>query len=222
MQQSILPFQHVTHYMAEDFVVSEANEQAFTLIDQWPDWSHHALFLHGPVGSGKTHLAHLWQSHSEAMMIAADCLTSFIDSGSIAKHVVVEDIDQLGDENALQYLFNWLRDHQGSLLMTSLKPAAQLSLSLADLSSRLQACPSVNITEPDSHLLQSVFLKQCADRQLGLSPEVVAFILKHSDRSFAAVTKLVTELDHYMLTYQRKVTIPLVKAYFADSALASI
>ena len=57
-----LPFRQLAG--RSDFIVSDCNALAVTLIDQWPDWrgSCRALNLVGPPGAGKSHLAAIWQS----------------------------------------------------------------------------------------------------------------------------------------------------------------
>ena len=52
-----------------DFVIAPGNRDAVACIDRWPDWPSHALAIHGPKGSGKTHLAHVWQARSQAAFL---------------------------------------------------------------------------------------------------------------------------------------------------------
>jgi hypothetical protein len=52
-----------------DFVIAPGNRDAVAWIDRWPDWPSHALAIHGPKGSGKSHLAHVWQARSGAVFL---------------------------------------------------------------------------------------------------------------------------------------------------------
>ena len=45
-------------------LVAPSNEAAVAWIDRWPDWPGSALVVHGPPGSGKTHLAEVWRARS--------------------------------------------------------------------------------------------------------------------------------------------------------------
>jgi hypothetical protein len=55
----------------QDFFVSTANEAAVDRIDRWPDWPASTLFLVGPPGSGKSHLAQVWCGASGAALLDA-------------------------------------------------------------------------------------------------------------------------------------------------------
>ena len=51
----------------EDYLVAPCNQDGVSWIDKWPDWPAPALVLFGPAGSGKTHLAHVWQNRASAL-----------------------------------------------------------------------------------------------------------------------------------------------------------
>src|SRR5258707_5609392 len=55
-----------------DFLVSDCNAAALGWIERWPDWPARALVLHGPAGSGKTHLAQLWRERSAGVVVTGD------------------------------------------------------------------------------------------------------------------------------------------------------
>ena len=42
------------------------NEAAVAWLDRWPDWPGPGLAVHGPAGSGKTHIAHVFQAGANA------------------------------------------------------------------------------------------------------------------------------------------------------------
>jgi chromosomal replication initiation ATPase DnaA len=78
---------------------------------------------------------------------------------------------------------------------------------LADLRSRLRAIPVVEIGAPDDSLLGAVLVKHFADRQLHVAPQVIAYLLRRIDRSFAAAEKIVACLDGAALSNGGPVTI---------------
>jgi chromosomal replication initiation ATPase DnaA len=95
--------------------------------------------------------------------------------------------------------------------MTSRDAPARWGVALPDLSSRLAALPVVRIAAPDDALLEAVLVKLFADRQVAVAPDVIAYALRHMDRSFAAVRALVAKADAESLAGQRAVTVPLLR-----------
>ena len=68
-RQLILNLHHRPAFGREDFFVSSCNEEAIAYIDLWPDWPAPLTWLCGPPGSGKSHLAAVWQEKSGACHI---------------------------------------------------------------------------------------------------------------------------------------------------------
>jgi chromosomal replication initiation ATPase DnaA len=57
LKQLPLEFAQHSKMGRDDFMVSDCNRTAFKLIDSWPNWYGSGLFIYGPQGYGKTHLA---------------------------------------------------------------------------------------------------------------------------------------------------------------------
>jgi chromosomal replication initiation ATPase DnaA len=83
---------------------------------------------------------------------------------------------------------------------------------LPDLRSRLAAAPAVAVAAPDDALLAALLVKLFADRQLGVSREVVLFLVRHMERSFEAARRLVADLDAAALRDHRGITVPLARS----------
>lgn len=192
----------------EDFLVSDSNREAVELVDRWPDWPHWAGVVVGPEGSGKTHLAHVWQIRSKARALAGgelcEASLALFEPGHT---MLIEDIDRgIGDERIFFHLLNLARERKGSILITSRAAPGELSVTLPDLRSRLRALPLAVIAPPDDLLLKSVLVKLFADRQLGIEPHVVNYIALRIERSLAAANAVVAEIDRRALERQRSVT----------------
>ncbi|MEN3950551.1 DnaA/Hda family protein [Iodidimonas sp. SYSU 1G8] len=190
----------------EDFLVAPCNHDAVEWIDRWPAWPYPALVLHGPARSGKTHLARVWQKRAGAFWAtradAPDCLAA-----AGAGQGICLDIDgTIEDETALFHLFNWTREHGGSLLITGNAPPRDWGVTLPDLRSRLQAAPTAMLAEPDDALLAAVTVKLFSDRQLAVAPDLLNYILQRTDRSFAALGDAVDRLDKAALQEKRRIT----------------
>jgi len=97
------------------------------------------------------------------------------------------------------------------LLLTARTAPARWPVALPDLASRLAQLNVAKLTQPDDMLLSAITAKQFLDRQLNVKPEVVTFITRRIDRSFAAISATVDLLDRAALGQGRAITIPFVR-----------
>ena len=203
----------------EDFLVAPCNEAAVAWLDRWPDWPGPALVIHGPPGSGKSHLAEVWRRRSGAEVVdAASLAHAAPGGGQAAAALVLDGLGGLGgpiDERALLHTYNSVAERGGHLLLTALAPPARWPLALPDLVSRLRVAPSVALGLPDDALLAALMLKLFADRQIAVAPEVPAYVVPRIERTFEAAASLVERLDRAALAEGRPVTVPLVRAVLA-------
>lgn len=201
----------------EHLVESACNRDALSAIERWPDWDGPALLLLGPVGSGKTHLAHIFAAHAGAVFLDPDRLNDRQDTDlERAGTFVLEDADRTTpDETAFFHLLNRIRETGSSLLMTARNWPKFWPLKLPDLRSRLVAISAVELHEPDDALLSTVLVKLFADRQLIPDPSVVAYLTKRMERSIAAAVEVVDAIDHEALVEKRAVTRPMAARVLA-------
>lgn len=196
----------------EDFLVAPSNEVAVALIDAWPEWPDRIVALSGPSGSGKTHLAEVWRMASRAVSLAPSTLADADIPGLVAQRaIILEDLAALPPqaERALFHLVNLVRAEAAHLLITSREPLARLPLSLPDLTSRLKSVPQVELGPPDDALLAGILVKLFDDRQLRVTPAVIAYLASRIERSVAAARAIVEELDRASLSGKRAITVPL-------------
>lgn len=211
--QLIMPFASTPSYHAADFIRGEANAQALAWVERWPDWPYSLFLLHGPHGSGKTHLSHLFAARTGASFIdPARIGRSPADQILTGNHAwVLDGLDAVADEAALAQLINHARARGDYLLFTALEPADKRAFKLPDLSSRLRALPAVGIAPPDDALLTGVLAKSFADLQLRIAPDVLSYAVNQLERSYTAIQQFVAAMDHLSLTRGRAITIPLVR-----------
>ncbi len=211
-EQLTLDLPHRPALGAEDFLLSGSNRAAVAMIDRWPEWPHPVVVLSGPAGSGKSHLAHVWQLRSGASSVMASAL----DEETLAARagqtcIVVEDVDQgVRDQRVMFHLLNLAREHRFQVLVTARTDPGEWDLTLPDLRSRLRQASLARIDAPDDALLRAVLVKLFADRQLTIDPQVVAQIGLRMERSMEAAVRLVAEIDRRALQTHRKVSRALV------------
>jgi len=203
-------FPHRPAFGADDFLVAPSNAAAVAWLDRWPGWPSAALALHGPPGCGKTHLAHVWQARSGALLCPAAALTA-ASVPELAAGAVAIDGAEAADERPLLHLINLVAERGKHLLLTAREPPARWRTALPDLRSRLVAMPEVAVLAPDEALIGAVLLKLFADRQLAVGEDVVVFLLHRMERSFAAARRIVAALDAAALAAHRRITVKLAR-----------
>ncbi len=213
-RQLSLDLPHRPAYGRDDFLVNACNAEAVDWVDRWPDWPVPALAVHGPTACGKTHLIHVWRARSGAQLVAGAALgmsgVSAILEGEAA--VALEDADRVSDEEALLHVYNWVVEERGTLMLSGRSAPARWPLKLPDLASRLATLPVAEIQTPDDELLGGILVKQFHQRQLRVGEDVVRYMLRRMERSFAAVHRLAQQLDDLSLAEGRAVTIALARS----------
>ncbi|WP_299944387.1 DnaA/Hda family protein [uncultured Ruegeria sp.] len=193
----------------EDFFVSPANALAVAMISA-TSWPGNKLVLSGPAGSGKSHLAHVWAAETGGRIVQAVDLR-YEDVPELAQlPVAVEDIPLIADDpeqqKTLFHLHNLILADGRALLMTGRAAPNLWHLPLADLQSRVEGAHHVALEAPDDALLGAVLAKLFTDRQLNPGPDVIAYLVKHMNRSFETAANMVTELDRVALDEKRDIT----------------
>jgi chromosomal replication initiation ATPase DnaA len=203
----------------EDFLVSPSNEQAYGMVEGWPEWPDTILLLVGPHGSGKSHLAAIWAETARAWTVDASEITDekvphLVSNGAL----VIEDADRAGrDEAALFHLLNLARERKASILITCETPPDRWGIRTPDLLSRLRLAPSVTLEAPDDALLRAVLVKLFIDRQLVVDTTVVDYIALRIERSLSRAADIVTALDKEALSRGRRVSRPIAAAVLETS-----
>ena len=201
-----------------DFFVSDSNATAVGWIDRWPAWPCPAVVLYGAAGCGKTHLAHLWCERASAVLLDGATLGEEEVVRLVSKpapHIAIDDADR-ACELVLLHLYNACIENNGSLLMAARRAPASWGMALDDLRSRLRAALAIEIGPPDDGLLGAVLVKYFADRQLRVGPELVLFLARHIERSFAVAAEIADRLDAVSLREGRAITVPLARELLAE------
>jgi chromosomal replication initiation ATPase DnaA len=205
-EQLALAFSHEAASGRDDLLVTGSLEAAVSIVDEWPNWPSPVVVLAGPAGSGKSHLAKIWQEISGAISIHPTAGSSAARNGE--QHpVLFEDADRRGfDDTELFHTINTVRENKTTLLMTTRDWPANWDVALPDLRSRLKAVTVVEIGEPDDELLTQVLFKLFADRQLFLDDKLISYIVTRMERSLDTAQMIVERLDTLALSRGTRIT----------------
>lgn len=222
MSQLPLPLGHRAALGREDFLVAPGNQEAVAWLDRWPDWPAPAVVLHGPPGCGKSHLAQVFAATSGARVIKGSP-DLVLDPPAVlhgVRAVVIDDADRALEagmaEGSLFHLYNAAKEAGRHLLLTARRPVAAWGIRLPDLASRLNAAPAAAISPPDDAVMAAVLIKMFSDRQLRIGTEVIAYLLRHMERSFAAARAVVEAADRLSLAERRNITVPLLRRLLGE------
>lgn len=205
-----LSFEAKRSYARQDFVPGASNEAGVALIDAWPNWSARVCAVWGPHGSGKTHLAHIWMSASNASLIEAHALDSALVAGlAPGAAFLIDDADGVRDGTAFFHLINFVQQSDGWLLLTGIEAPPRWTTEVPDLHSRLTAVAGASLNMPDETLLARVLLKLFGDRQLKLPEPLIGFLVPRLQRSFAEAERIVALIDELALQQKRNISVEI-------------
>ena len=172
------------------------------------------IYLWGEAGCGRTHLL---RATIEAAR-ASGRIVKLFGAGErdfIAPDDALcgaDDVHKLDDvaQIALFNLHNRLKAGGGALLATGDAAPAVISLR-ADLKTRLGAGLVYQAHRLNEEEKVAALKRHAEARGFALSPEVVAYILRHVQRDLPSLLALLDALDRYSLASRRAITLPLVR-----------
>ena len=144
-EQLIFKFPYTKDYSKQDYFVSNSNSEAYDLIDSWPKWVKKTVNIFGPPGSGKSHLASIFESKGSTIKIKCKDLSDKIFfQFKPVENLIVEDVDENVSENILYSLYNVVSQDNKYLLVTSKKALSSYNFKLTDLQSRVNSTLSMS------------------------------------------------------------------------------
>lgn len=214
-RQLRLSLRRPASFRREDFIVGPSNALALARLDAFPDWHLGCLVLVGPQGVGKSHLANAWAQRVGAVILDR----AAPDLAAAAGHpVLVEDVDQGVDAEALFHLINMAGREGGGLLLTARTAPASWPATLPDLRSRLNALPVVEIEEPDDTVLEGVLRKFFRERNIRAPDDVYPYLLRRMRRSIPHAREIVRRIDEAADNEQRPISRVLARQILEDDA----
>lgn len=192
MIQIALPLQHEGE--SDGYLVSPANEWVHQQLQSWQLWPSRTAILIGAEASGKSAMAAQFAKDS---------------------HGLIQDEAELMDDQSLFHQWNIAHETGQPLLLVSRQPVAQWGVELADLRSRLAASHLLEIPPPDQILIEALLQKYFITRGLSINDDIIAFLGKRMERSYAFVQNLARVMDR--LASERKK--PLSMAIARDAIM---
>lgn len=188
-----------------------------------------ALYVAGPPGTGKTHLAIGICAEAErlgrtAAYLPLRSVAGRLRDASEAAHradvIAVDGLDCIAgdraEEIALFDLHNRAHDAGRSVLYTASEAPDALGLVLPDLRSRLAQSVYVSLPQLDDAGRHELLRLRADRRGLQLDPATIDWLLRRVDRDVPALTALLDRLDRASLASQRRLTVPFVRQVLAD------
>ncbi|MGN2247927.1 DnaA regulatory inactivator Hda [Frateuria sp. GZRR35] len=188
------------------------------------------VYLHGPAGSGRSHL--LVAACQAAS--AAGRRVQYLPLSAMHEHIgalrgvgssellAIDDLGVLAGERAAEHalfdLYNQVRAEGGAMLFAADAPPAQLGVGLPDLRSRLGACTQFALKPLDDAERRAVLREQAAARGIGLDEPVLDWLFSHYARDLAALLDLLDRLDQASLAAKRRITVPFLRDFLREGA----
>ena len=184
------------------------------------DW----VYLVGPAGSGKTHLALAVCAAAEQagrgsaylpLQAAAGRLGDALEALEGRDVVALDGLDaiagQRGDEVALFDFHNRARAAGVTLLYTASAAPAALGLVLPDLRSRLSQCGRIMLDALDDDGRGAVLRERAIRRGLALDQAAIDWLLTRTGRDLGGLVVLLDRLDRESLAAKRRITVPFLR-----------
>ncbi len=200
LNQLLFELDHKKNFNEHDFYVSKSNFYAYNIIDKWPKWEKKILNIFGEKFSGKTHLANIFKSKTNALLINASKIDEKIFKKiKLFENIIIDDFEKNYDEKLIYSIFNLADQDNKYMLINSLIPINEIEFKLPDMISRSKNCLSAKIESPDDDLIFAIILKNFSDRQIKIEKKIIEFIINRIDRSYSKIYEFIYKIDELSL-----------------------
>lgn len=184
MSQIALPIDARVPVGATRIVIGNANRAVIDALGDPEGWPFRTAVLVGPPRSGKSLLAQWFAAHTDGE--------------------AVDGADTI-DEDVLFHRWNRAQEERRPLLLVS--NADGWRIALPDLRSRLAGSLQLAIGTPDDAMVGELIEAHAEQRRLALAEGAASYLAPRIERSFAAIERLVEEIDRISLERQVPATM---------------
>jgi hypothetical protein len=181
-------------------IAGAPNEAAIGLASRPEAWATHALCVTGPARCGLSYLAQAWAGRFGGQYLTAQEFSG-LKLGALdalaGSNVALDDADLIAakrDEPLLLF-YNMVAAKGGRLLLVAHTGPATWRTGIADLRSRLNSLPVVEIGQPDEAHVRARLRAAAARRFMKLSPETINYLVPRIDLSYEAIETLMDRLS---------------------------
>ena len=165
-------------------VIGSGNRAVVEALAAPASWPFRTAILHGPPRAGKSLFAR-WFAAQQA-------------------GEAIDDAETL-DETAIFH--RWNRAQESGIPLLLVVGGGGWDIALPDLRSRMGAALQLEIGPPDDALATDLMLSHAAQRGLVLGEGAPAYLVPRMERSYAAIEKIVGEIDRLSLERQVPATL---------------
>ena len=227
----------------DDFVIGPSNSFAHAAslaVAQAPARAYNPLFIYGGTGLGKTHLmqsiGHYVLDHSRAQIfyVSSEAFTNeYIDSLQNRTLVqfrkkyrnvdllLIDDIHFLAGKERMQeeffHTFNTLFDAHKQIIMTSDRPASEITGLEQRLVSRFEWGLVTELQSPDLETRIAILRNKVAKSGIKLADEVLAFIAENIKSNIRRLEGALIRVGSYASLTGCKITLPLLEELLKDT-----
>lgn len=244
MTQLLLPLYTPPRFTFETLVLHEGIEEAVRTIRTVygrVDPPFPSLFLHGPPGTGKTHILHALAILIEERFAQEEAKTKFLDgkdgpaSRSLLRElaggdhsltaevpaVIADDVHLLSrDDSAdLWSLSNKLTRAGAALILASGSSPTQTFAHDPHMQSRITSGLVFGLEPPDDAVRMLILDKLARDRNVRISRDVSHYLVTRKSRNVKELARIIDLLDTTSLELKRRITLPLVKLLEKDNLI---
>lgn len=226
------------HYNFENFIKGVSNELSRTVgetVAQHPAKTFNPLFLHGPSGVGKTHLANaigtrikeiypekrvLYVSAHLFMVQYTDSIRTnhfndFISFYQTIDVLIIDDIQEFAGvtktQNTFFHIFNHLHQNGKQLILTSDRAPVMLTGMEDRLLTRFKWGLVAELEKPDLELRKNILRNKIHHDGLNIPDNVISYIAENVNDSIRELEGIINSLLAQSILFKREIDMDLTQ-----------